>query len=212
MPVARSIKGALKVMVAMALLGVLGVTALFALLWLDHNRETMLPVPTGPFAVGRTTYVWSDNSRTVPPAPQSGTKHELAVWVWYPAETPQSSRPIDDYLPKPWRAAVERQQGIVRVLTRDLSRVRAHSIRDAAISSSRLAYPIVLMRGGAAALVTDYTSLAEDLASHGYIVVGFDVPYRSFVVVFPDGSVIVRPRRTTSTLSVDLAWNISLRN
>jgi dienelactone hydrolase len=48
------------------------------------------------------------------------------------------------------------------------------------------------MRAGLAALTTDYTSLAEDLASHGYVVAGFDAPYRSFVVVFPDGRVIAR--------------------
>jgi dienelactone hydrolase len=29
--------------------------------------------------------------------------------------------------------------------------------------------------------------LAEDLASHGYIVAGFDAPFRTNVVVFPDG-------------------------
>jgi predicted dienelactone hydrolase len=48
------------------------------------------------------------------------------------------------------------------------------------------------MRAGLAAQVTDYTSLAEDLASHGYVVVGFDAPYRTSMVVFPDGRVIAR--------------------
>jgi len=48
------------------------------------------------------------------------------------------------------------------------------------------------MRAGAAALTADYTTLAEDLASHGYVVVGFDAPYRSFVAVFPDGREIKR--------------------
>jgi predicted dienelactone hydrolase len=48
------------------------------------------------------------------------------------------------------------------------------------------------MRAGLAALTTDYTALAEDLASHGYVVVGFDAPYRSSVVVLPDGRVITR--------------------
>jgi len=48
------------------------------------------------------------------------------------------------------------------------------------------------MRAGHSGLVTGYTSLAEDLASHGYVVVGFDAPYRSSVVVFPDGRVIER--------------------
>src|SRR6202043_4012110 len=39
---------------------------------------------------------------------------------------------------------------------------------------------------------TSYTTLAEDLASHGYVVAGIDAPYRSGVVVFPDGRVIRR--------------------
>jgi dienelactone hydrolase len=38
----------------------------------------------------------------------------------------------------------------------------------------------------------NYSTLAEDLASHGYVVVGFDAPYRTGVVVFPDGRVVGR--------------------
>jgi predicted dienelactone hydrolase len=45
-------------------------------------------------------------------------------------------------------------------------------------------------------LTIDFTTLAEDLASHGYVVVGFDAPYRTFVVVLPDNRVVIRPQRT----------------
>ncbi len=38
----------------------------------------------------------------------------------------------------------------------------------------------------------NYATLAEDLASHGYVVVGFDAPYRTGRVVFPDGRLITR--------------------
>jgi predicted dienelactone hydrolase len=38
----------------------------------------------------------------------------------------------------------------------------------------------------------NYSTLAEDLASHGYVVVGFDAPYRTSLIVFPDGRVITR--------------------
>jgi dienelactone hydrolase len=62
----------------------------------------------------------------------------------------------------------------------------------AEVSAQQPSYPVVLMRAGLSGLVTGYTSLAEDLASHGYVVVGFDAPYRSSVVVFPDGRVIER--------------------
>jgi predicted dienelactone hydrolase len=61
-------------------------------------------------------------------------------------------------------------------------------------------YPVVLLRGGAAAEVTQYTCLAEDLASHGYIVVGFDAPYRTFLTVFPDGRVIKRTPQNDAEL------------
>ena len=37
-----------------------------------------------------------------------------------------------------------------------------------------------------------YSTLAEVLASHGYVVVGLDAPYRTGEVVFPDGRVIER--------------------
>jgi predicted dienelactone hydrolase len=48
------------------------------------------------------------------------------------------------------------------------------------------------MRAGASSEVMNYTTLAEDLASHGYVVVGFDAPYRTSQVVFPDGRLFAR--------------------
>jgi dienelactone hydrolase len=71
--------------------------------------------------------------------------------------------------------------------------VHAHSSSDPGVSLEQHAYPVVVMRAGGGALTTDFTTLAEDLASHGYVVVGFDAPYRTGVVVFPDGRVVVRP-------------------
>jgi dienelactone hydrolase len=75
-------------------------------------------------------------------------------------------------------------------------------MRDAALSPQQSSYPVVVIRGGLSGLVTGYTSLAEDVASHGYVVVGFDAPYRSSVVVFPDGRVIERaPQNNLDALS-----------
>ena len=48
------------------------------------------------------------------------------------------------------------------------------------------------MRGGASAEAVKYSTLAEDLASHGYVVIGIDAPYRTGLVVFPDGRVMRR--------------------
>jgi pimeloyl-ACP methyl ester carboxylesterase len=190
----RSIRRAFKIVSAFGLAVVVAVAVSLGILWIDHTRSTTLPVPSGPFAVGRTTLVWKDPVHVDPLAPQPGTKRELFVWVWYPAAIPQPPQAYDSYLPISWREAIERNAGpFLRLFaTRDLSRVRSHNYRDAGVSTVQTSYPVVFMRGGAAAQVTQYTSLAEDLASHGYVVVGFDAPYRSTVTVFPDGRVIAR--------------------
>lgn len=214
----------LKKLAKAALVAVAGITALLGALWLDHTRTTMLPVPTGPFAVGRTMYVWSDPVHRDALAPRPAIKREILAWIWYPASSDPALRPMADYLPPPWRRAVERQRGtfIDTFLTRDLSRVRPHSMQDANVSSGHPTYPVILMRAGLAALTTSYTALAEDLASHGYVVVGFDAPYRSSVVVLPNGKVIPRaPGNNTGRvkgaeqerLAIGLvqAWSVDMR-
>jgi predicted dienelactone hydrolase len=186
----RLIKG----LAALAIFAVVGLTMLLALLWWEHKTEITLPAPTGHFAVGRTTYTWVNNTRTDELAPSSGTKREVVVWIWYPSAAAKSAAPVE-YLPAAWRSALAQHSSALmsQFLTRDLSLVRTHSTSDPEVSPEQRSYPVVIMRAGGGALTTDYTTLAEDLASHGYIVVGFDAPYRTFVVVLPDHRVVIRP-------------------
>lgn len=179
---------------AVALSGILGIGALLGSLWLEHRAAVTLPNPTGPFAVGRATYDWVDDAATDALAPAPGTRRELLVRIWYPAAAGQSGAVTDDYLSTAARTVVERDRGafIGKFLTRDLSKVRAHSLRNAEVALQQPSYPVVVMRGGASAEIWNYSTLAEDLASHGYVVVGFDAPYRSISVVFPDGRAVKR--------------------
>src|SRR4029077_16298016 len=121
----------------------------------------------------------------------AGTKRELLVWIWYPSDAAQSVA-VNDYLPAQMRPAAAPASGLLKLLTRDLSKVHAHSIANADMSPRQQSYPVVIMRAGASSEVWNYSALAEDLASHGYFVVGFDAPYRTFVVTFPDGRVMRR--------------------
>ena len=170
---------------------VLGAASLLGALWLERETEIALPVPTGPFAVGRTLCDWADDKTLDPLAPVPGTKRELLVWIWYPAEAGKLGA-VDDYLPAAIRSHRSGGSLIFRLLTRDLSKVHGHSVRDADVSQRQRSYPVVIMRAGASAGVANYSTLAEDLASHGYVVVGFDAPYRTTQVVFPDGRVFER--------------------
>jgi dienelactone hydrolase len=191
-----------KGLVVLAMLGVLGVAALLGSLWLEHRTAVTLPTPTGTFAVGRALYDWADDETLDTLAPVPGTKRELLVWIWYPSAAGQSVA-MDDYLPAQMQAAAKPNGGLLRLLTRDLAKVHGHSSRDSDVSPQPRSYPVVIMRAGASAEVWNYSTLAEDLASHGYVVVGFDAPYRTYSVVFPDGRVMRRTPENNPELCED---------
>lgn len=184
---------ALKLTVAVAALATSGAAILLFLMWQEHNRNTALPTPTGPFFVGRTTYAWTNEAQVDELSARSGSKRQLFVWIWYPAAPPSPDVPAE-YLPGPWRAAERSRLGVFlrSFVKRDPAVVRVHSAANAVVSPERGTYPIVVLRPGGSALTVDFTTLAEDLASHGYFVVGFDAANRSHVFVLPDGQVIPR--------------------
>ena len=131
--------------------------AVLLLLWIEHRRSIELPAPTGPLAVGRTS---------VP-------SRDFRLWIWYPSAT---AAPADDYLPAAIRAEWEASRpSFINFLTADLSKVRGHSARDVAVSSAGAPYPVVMLGGGGSGTSgLSFSTLAEDLASHGYLVVSVD--------------------------------------
>lgn len=190
----RFIKRLVLSIAVLALFAIAGLLLLFGLLWREHKTEIALPTPTGHFAVGRATYTWVNNAETDELAPSPGAKREVVVWIWYPSVAATSAASAE-YLPVQWRSALAQHSGVLmtQFLTRDSSMVRTHSTVDPDVSTEQRSYPVVIMRAGGGALTTDFTTLAEDLASHGYMVVGFDAPYRTFLIVLPDGRVVSRP-------------------
>src|SRR5260370_11167444 len=125
---------------ALAMLGVAGIAVLLGSLWLERRTEITLPAATGPFAVGRAIYDWTDDAKLDTLAPVPGTKRELLVWIWYPAAG-QSGAVKDDYLPAQMRAAAEPAGGLLPFLTRDLPKVHGHSLRNPDASSHHRSSP-----------------------------------------------------------------------
>lgn len=177
---------------AVPIAGTAGLAVLLLAMWLEHRTELTLPAPTGPFGVTRVIETWTDQSRPDALAELTSARTALVVWAWLP--TSEAAGAVADYVPARLREELVKRQGALLsgFLMRDLSRVRAHS-RESAAPSVRVARPVIILRAGLGALTAQYTTLAEDLASHGYVVVGFDAPYRTGVVVLPDGGVVIRP-------------------
>jgi len=179
----------MKILVSLAIVIVMVVAVLS---W-NHRTSVELPLPTGGYGVGRTTYEWHNPHAfsQLPPNPQE--PRYVAAWIWYPiAKSYQGQR--TEYLPTKWREAFRTSSGFVMggLFTRDLSLVRTHSYVGAPLAHDKAIFPVVVIRSGSSALAIELTSLAEELASHGYVVVGFDAPYRSFITVGSDDRVIHR--------------------
>jgi len=143
----------------------------------------VLPAPTGPHPVGVQRLHLVDVDRPDPWVP--GGPRELMVSVWYPATAARGAR-------VPYASAEESRllldlYGITGVPADALTRVRTHA--RAGAPPVRHRFPLVVLSPGLAFPRWTLTTLAEDLASRGYVVAGIDHTYEGAAVTFPDGRV-----------------------
>ena len=137
-----------------------------------------LPAPTGRYAVGTQRQRIVDTKR-VDPFARDGNPRELMVQIWYPAEIPNGAR-----------LAPYREAEATSLWNARYSLARSRSYSNVPLSSSQTRYPILLFAPSWLGQRTDDTLLSEELASHGFIVVGLDHPYSSPITVFPGGKVV----------------------
>ena len=140
-----------------------------------------LPAPTGRHPVGRASFEWVDPGRVDVYSSNPQDRRELVVWVWYPAAPgPGAERAV--YLPEPWAPAGQ-------LLGLDTAGLRSHAVADAPLADERSSYPVLVQsQSGFPPLLL--AAIAEELASHGYVVVGVNHTYESAVTVFADGRVV----------------------
>jgi dienelactone hydrolase len=145
-----------------------------------------LPPPTGPCPVGTTSLHLTDTSRPDPWA-AGVTERELMVSLWYPA-TP-SDGPRAPYMTPAESSLQLTTRGITGVPPDALSTVGTNAAVDATPAGQQRSLPLVVLSPGFTNSRSALTALAEDLASHGYVVAGIDHTYESFATAFPDGRV-----------------------
>ncbi|WP_400190731.1 hypothetical protein [Hymenobacter sp. B81] len=141
-----------------------------------------LPTPTGSFGVGRTFGYWTDAARG----------RELPVWVYYPtAKT--AAAPADSVLPRPawaarYRELVARRLGLAAATA--LLNLRTSARTEAPVAATAEPLPVLLFAPGLHWLPTDYSTLLEELASQGYVVVAWAPPQFAGVVQNSAGQLV----------------------
>ncbi|MET9442697.1 alpha/beta hydrolase [Streptomyces sp. NPDC006610] len=145
-----------------------------------------LPAPTGAYAVGRDTLHLVDESRPDPWAPEARAR-ELMVSVHYPARA-GGGRTAPYMTVAEAQAFIDDRDLTGLVTAGTLSGTRTHA-RPAA-APARGTFPLLVLSPGFSVNRSTLTLLAEELASHGYVVASVDHAYESVGTAFPGGRLL----------------------
>jgi dienelactone hydrolase len=128
-----------------------------------------LPAPSGSYPVGTTTLTLTDSSRPEPHHPSE--RRTIVVQLWYPAAP--SNNPIAHY--QRWSETT--------LSSFYTPLLHTHSHVDAPLATPVVSvpsqFPVLLFGARWGGQRTQNTALAEDLASHGYVVAAVDHPYNA---------------------------------
>lgn len=150
-------------------------------------RPVTLPAPTGINGVGTIEIELTDTSRTDSLAPNPSVPRSFMVQILYPTKKSENPSTRAPYMRAAAAAFHENYYGFPNG---SISSIRTNSYRGASISLPDNTANVILFSPGFQYSRIFYTSLAEELASHGYIVVAIDHTYDATAVEFPDGRLV----------------------
>ncbi|OAI48221.1 hypothetical protein AYO44_07620 [Planctomycetaceae bacterium SCGC AG-212-F19] len=134
------------------------------------SGEQSLPEPTGSYPVGRITFH------------PVADKREFTVQAWYPAQSRAEGKPA------PWVPAEQLSQeekGFVGMMLRKssapsakdvhkvMTSVGVHAREGVPLAASPKRFPVLLFAAGSQQIPSEYSCLTEELASRGFVVLGY---------------------------------------
>ncbi|MGW6281491.1 alpha/beta hydrolase family protein [Kribbella sp. NPDC055071] len=149
----------------------------------DPVPDPYLPRPTGAAAVGSTSLYLKDTSRADPWVP-SVPYRELMVSLFYPAAS--SHGPKAAYM-TPEESTLLLSDSGTDLPPELLAKTKTNSVLNGKPVGRRHSLPLVVLSPGYGNPRGTLTALAEDLASHGYVVALVGHTYEDSGTSFPDG-------------------------
>ena len=149
------------------------------------QEKIQLPWPTGSYNVGTKTHLLKDTSRRY----NNGTSRPLLVRIYYPSVNIQKEYP--SYLSDTMHLYKEKIVRTYNAPPEDLAyldEIRDRAMPDAPIDTKNDPFPVLFFSHGFCMAAQLYSSLIEEMASHGYVVVAINHTDACWPVMFPDGS------------------------
>ncbi|MFA5306448.1 MAG: hypothetical protein WC365_03280 [Candidatus Babeliales bacterium] len=149
------------------------------------QEKIQLPRPTGSYNVGMSTHFLKDMARHH----NDKNGRPLLVHIYYPSVKMQNEYP--PYLSDTMHLYKEKIMHTYNVSAKDLAyldEIKDWAIPDAQIDVKNSQLPVLFFSPGFLMAARLYSSLIEDMASHGYVVVAINHTDACWPVVFPDGS------------------------
>jgi len=149
-----------------------------------------VPAPTGSHKVGTLSYVLVDESRRELYSGKDEPRKFL-IQLWYPA-LPGPADHLAPWMPHPRAVAraISRWIGRPPFFLDHLNLAVSQSYGRAPLDPSRGPYPVLVFSHGWGGMRSQNTYQTQELASHGYVVVGVEHTFGAVVTVFPDGETI----------------------
>lgn len=149
-----------------------------------RREQAALPAPTGRYPVGTAVYHWEDASREEPWTRSTDDHRQLMVQIWYPAAEKTGAKKA------PYIFDREKLRSSLGKYWPDMPEVLTSSAMDAPVSSGGSRFPVLVFSHGMNSGRFLYTSISQELASHGYVVASIDHTYWGPGVAFPNGRVV----------------------
>ncbi|MEO5887961.1 MAG: hypothetical protein ABIQ77_09870 [Anaerolineales bacterium] len=162
---------------------------LLTFLTLSIYLQLELSAPSGSYMVGQNVFRWMDTLRPEPLTEDPNDFREVSAVVWYPAALGTGVRA--EYFPSlsTLSSALAQSGEIKSWQVFGLRFIRSGSFLDAEPARNQAPFPVVLLSPGNGTNIEFYTSLASEIASHGYIVVGLNHPYDVAAVELSNGNI-----------------------
>ena len=158
----------------------------------QRSEPVSLPEPTGTYQVGRRTFEWTDTPRR---DPYTNGPRKLAVWLWYPVAKETTGRRVQ-YAPGEWNGL--HLKSPISIFQGPFDTLQDRALDRVAVAPGR--FPVVVLMPGMGLSAPMYAAIAEDLASHGYLVAGVTPTYSANLTVLGGQPVESKPEANPPNL------------